>query len=75
MGSEDGISELAAYLQKCGGVQIAHLNCYSVLPHKQEIFNLMCDAQIDVLALSETWLDDTVSDHEIFPVNSGVSLI
>ena len=26
-------------------------------------------------ALTETWLDNTVSDCEIFPVGSGVSLI
>ena len=66
---------MSAYPQKCGGLRIAHLNCRSLLPHKEEIFNLMCDAQIDVLALSETWLDDTISDREIFPVGSGVSLI
>ena len=35
----------------------------------------MSDAQVDVLALSETWSDDTISDHEIFPIGSGVSLI
>ena len=35
----------------------------------------MRDAQIDVLALTETWLDDTISDQEIFPVGSDVSLI
>ena len=69
--------ELSAYPQKCGGVQIAHLNCCSVLlrAHIEEIFNLMCNAQIDVLALSETWLGDTTSDHKIFPVGSGVSLV
>ena len=49
--SDDNISELPAYPQKCGGLRIAHLNCHSLLPHKEEIFNLMCDAQIDVLAL------------------------
>lgn len=35
----------------------------------------MYDAQIDVMALTETWLYDTIADHEVFPTSSGVSLI
>ena len=58
--SEDNISELSANPQKCGGVCITHLNCCSVLPHKEEVFNLLYDAQIDVMALIKTWLDDTI---------------
>lgn len=57
--SEDANFELSVYPQKCGGVRIAHLNCRSVLPHWEEIFTLMHDDQIDVMALIEIWLDDT----------------
>ena len=35
----------------------------------------MCDGYFDMLALTETWLDDTISDCEIFPAGSGVSLM
>ena len=38
LSSEGDTSELSAYPQKCGSVRIAHL---SVLPHKEEVFNLM----------------------------------
>ena len=65
--SEDTNSELSAYSEKCGGVRIAHLNCQNVLPHQEEIFNLMYDAQTDVMALTETWLDDAITDHKVFP--------
>ena len=61
--SKDITSGLSAYPQKYSGVRIAHLNCNIVLPHKEEV---MYDAQTDVMALTEAWLDDTVSDHDIF---------
>ena len=65
----------SVFPQRSGGVRIAHLNCHSLLPHKEEILTLMCDGFFDMLALTETWLDDTISDCEIFPAGSGVSLM
>lgn len=36
---------------------------------------MIYDVQIDVMVLTETWLDDTIADHEVFSTGSGVSLI
>ena len=36
------------------GFRIAHLNCRSLLLHKEEIFSLMRHYHLDVLALYET---------------------
>ena len=50
------------------GLRIAHLNCWkSFLLHKEEIFNLLYVFHLDILTLTETWLDDTISDHEVLP--------
>ena len=57
------------------GFRIAHLNCRSFLLHKEEVFSLMHDYHFDVLALSETWLDDTVSDVEVLPPGCECSLL
>ena len=57
------------------GFRIAHLNCHSFLLHKEEVFSLMRDYHLDVLALSETWLDDTVSDVEVLPPGCERSLL
>jgi len=56
------------------GLLIAHLNCRSFLSHKDEIVQLICTLHLDVLTLSETWLDDTVSDGEVLPVGFNYSL-
>ena len=73
--SDDNSFDSLVFPQRSGGVRIAHLNCRSLLPHKEEILTLMCDGYFDMLALTETWLDDTISDCEIFPAGSGVSLM
>lgn len=56
-------------------VRIAHLKCRSFLAHKDDIFDLLCSFHIDVLTLSETWLDDTVPDAEIQPAGCDFSLL
>ena len=55
-------------------MRIAHLNCRSLLSHKDDILDLTNVLHLDILSLSETWLDDTVSDDEIVPVDFGYSL-
>ena len=57
-----------------GNLCIAHLNCRSLLPHKDNVVTLFIKAQLDVLAFTETCLDDTVMDSEILPHGSGLSL-
>ena len=63
------------YPSKLGTLRIAHLNCRSLLSHKDDVVAMFIAAQLDVLALTETWLDDTVVDSEILPCGSGLSLL
>ena len=58
-----------------GTLQIAHLNCHSLLSHKDNVVTMFIAAQLDVLALTETWLDDTVVDSKILPCEPGLSLL
>jgi len=39
------------------------------------VLTLTFDGCVDVLALSETWLDETVLDAELFPQNCGFSIV
>ena len=45
----------------------ACLNARSVLPKRFDIFAFICTFHIDILAVTETFLDDTISDGEICP--------
>ena len=45
----------------------ACLNARSVLPKRFDIFAFICAFHIDILAVTETFLDDTISDGEICP--------
>ena len=47
------------------GLRIGHLNCCSLLSHKDEILELIMLSKLYVLTLSETWLDDTIPDSKI----------
>lgn len=42
-----------------------HLNVHSLIRHLDEIALLAASQCPDVLAVSETWLDDGISDGEI----------
>ncbi len=47
-------------------VSIIHLNTRSLLPSTEDILCSILDSNpIDILTLSETWLDDTISNSEI----------
>ena len=63
------------YPSKSGTLRIAHLNCHSLLSHKDDVIAMFISAQLDVLAFTETWLDDTVADSEILPSGCGLSLL
>ena len=63
------------YPSKSGTLRIAHLNCLSLLSHINDVVTMFIAAQLDVLALTETWLDETVVDSEILPSGSGLSLL
>ena len=71
---DDNISAVFGLSQASKGLHIAHLNCRSLLFHKDDIFELISLLHLDVLTLSETWLDDTVPDGEILLVECGYSL-
>jgi len=45
-------------------LKVAHLNCRSLLPSSDEVLMFMRDNCIDVMTLSETWLDGSISDLE-----------
>ena len=71
---DDDISADLGLPQASTGLHIAHLNCRSLLSHKNEILELINLLHLDILTLSKTWLDDTVLDGEIVPVECGYSL-
>ena len=73
--NSDAGFEQSSLMPVAHGLRVAHLNCQSILPHKDEIFDLLCNFHLDVLTLSETWLDDTIPDSEILPGECDYSLI
>ena len=60
---------------KTGTLRLAHLNCRSLLSHKDDVLAMFFDAQLDVLALTETWLDETIVDSEITSYGTGLILV
>ena len=47
------------------GLRVLHINCRSFLPKKDEIMWITLSSNIDVLCLTETWLNETTSNAEI----------
>ena len=47
------------------GFKIAHVNVRSLYPKFDEISLLLTGSSLDVLCLSETWLDETISNSQI----------
>ena len=43
------------------------LNARSVLPKQFDLFAFICTFRIDILAVTETFLDNTIFDKEICP--------
>ena len=46
-------------------LKMSHLNVRSLTPKIDEIRNMINDQNIDILTVSETWLDESVFDYEI----------
>ena len=47
------------------GLLMASINVRSLLPKIEEIQLLLSSTAMDLLSISETWLDDSISDSEI----------
>lgn len=62
--------DLPACLLSSAGMRIAHLNCRSLLSIADEVFDLFTYNHMDILAVTETWLDSSIDDCEIFPYSS-----
>lgn len=58
-------SILAACRPSC--LSIAHMNARSIVSCVDEIQDLLTKSVFDILMVSETWLDESVSDAEICP--------
>ena len=48
-------------------LRMAHLNCRSLLSNLDEVLLFIQSYNVDVMTLSETWLDETVTDLEVCP--------
>ena len=48
-------------------LRIAHLNCRSLLSNLDEVLLFIQTHKVDVMTLSETWLDNTITDLEVCP--------
>jgi len=46
-------------------LRIAHLNCRSLLSKLDEVLLFIQAHHVNIMTLSETWLDETVSDLEV----------
>ena len=61
-------------LSSTAGLRVAHLNCRSLLSMTDEASDLIVCNAIDVFAITETWLDSSIEDSEIFsysfPINN-----
>ena len=54
---------------------MAHLNCRSLLSNLDEVLLFIQTYNVDVMTLSETWLDDTVTDLEVCPDGYNLFII
>ena len=79
-------SEVSDSMSQCGsidlpclsspaGLRVAILNCRSLLSVADEVYELFVHQNVDILAVTETWLDSSIADSEIFPYMSSVKLV
>ena len=54
---------------------MACLNCRSLLSIADEVFDLLMSNHVDIFAVTETWLDPSISDSEIFSYSSSISIV
>ena len=57
------------------GLRITHLNCHNLLSVADEVFNLFTHQNINVFVATETWLDSTIPDSEVFPYTSSIYIV
>ena len=57
------------------GLRVANLNCRSLLSISDEVFDFFMNQSIDVFAITETWLDSSIADNEIFPNTSSIRIV
>ena len=62
-------------LSSTAGLRIAHLNCRSLLSVTDEVSDLIVRNSIDVFAVTETWLDTSIEDSEIFPYSFSTHIV
>jgi exonuclease III len=58
-------NELLCKLNKHQGISIGHLNIRSLLPKVEDIEILLTTSKMDILTISESWLDNSILHHEI----------
>ena len=49
------------------GLSCLCLNARSILPKRHDLFALICSISVDILAITETFLDSSISDTEVCP--------
>ena len=62
-------------LSSTAGLRVAHLNCRSLLSIADEVSDLIVHNSIDVFAVTETWLDSSIEDCEIFPYSFPINIV
>ena len=62
----DNLSDLKKTFMKHNGLKVAHVNCRSLLPKKDEIYWLVHSTDIDILCITETWLDDAIINEDVY---------
>ena len=58
-------STLASDIHTSSVIRVAHLNCRSLLSAIDDVRRLIVIEGIDILALTETWLDESIDDSEV----------
>ena len=59
-------NEFIKKVNKHTGLKVAHLNIRSLFNKFEEIKHILCKSQLDILCLTETWLDNTITDNELY---------
>jgi len=59
------INELSQKIQAHPGISIGHLNTRSLMPKVEDVELLLLSSKMDILTLSETWLDQSIQPYEI----------
>ena len=62
-------------LSSTAGLRVAHLNCRSLLSITDEVSDLIARNSIDVFAMTETWLDSSIEDSEIFQCSFPINIV